>query len=381
MKKISKGEQKIIDLQLPAGRCLIVEDSSSGLLHQMYWSEDDFLADRFKRKIKSETAWFESVITHAPAIGSFYENLIRSTIKEYAPTNNKVGTGFVFDSSRNKHGKQIDVLVYDDSDRSAVYRSDEFVVVNPGSVISTVEVKKTLNATVLKDAVRSSFYSNLGTENSRYQNIQKFRIFSFSLTCRKETITKALVEVLEECIGSLKVNGCDGKSGFIPITYCSLPELYFLDEDFYVTTKLVVTERKSFRLQVCVEKAPGNQSIGRLLDSVVRENPSKISLHEKSYLARPIKPLSDKIDVSGELYLVDINSIYEIASHYPGGLEFFRGLVVNDAKPISIYTPKGVLCRDYKSLKEFMLESGSRVEFFKVDGSFMMSSKAISIGS
>ena len=376
MKSRSKQEQKIIDLQSPAGQCMILEDSA-GMLHKMYWNDEDFLANRFKRKIKSETDWFESVIKHAPTIGSFYENLIRSTIKEYAPTNNKVGTGFVFDSSRNKHGKQIDVLIYDDSDRSVVYRSDEFVVVNPGSVISVIEVKKTLNSTNLKDAVRSSFYSNLGTGSSHFKNIQKFRIFSFSLSCKKETICKALLEVLEECISYLKVADDKGRSGIMPITYCSLPELYFLDEDFYITTELERLENKLFRLKVRIEKAPGNQSIGRMLDSVIKENAEKITPHEKSYLARPIKPIPETLDVEGDLYLVDIVSTYEVIQKYSNSSTYFQNLIIDGAKPVSIHIPKGIAFENYKTLESFLRESGSVLEFFKEGGQFMVPSNEL----
>ncbi|KGD63508.1 hypothetical protein Y5S_03144 [Alcanivorax nanhaiticus] len=372
MSNLTKDEQKILDLQSPAGQCMVLQDSSSGLLHKVYWNEEDFLAKRFKRKIESETNWFESIITHAPTIGSFYENLLRSTIKEYAPTNNKIGTGFVYDSSRNKHGKQIDVLVFDDSDRSVVYRSDEFVVVNPGSVISAIEVKKTLNPTNLKDVVRSSFYSNLGTSNSRLKNIQNLRIFSYSLSCKKDTIVKALVEVLAECVSSLEISAEDGRSGLLPITYCSLPELYFLDEDFYVTTELVRIEGKHFKVQVIVEKAPGSQSMGRLLDSVVRENPEKILPHEKSYLARPIKPIPDVIDVEGDLYLVDVYSLHELIHEYPESKQKVEALEINGAKPISLHVPKGIKVSGFESVGHFFRDSGTVVEFFKEDGSFML---------
>lgn len=379
MSKRGKEEQKIIDLQSPAGQCMVLQDSTSGMLHKMYWNEEDFLAKRFKRKIKSETDWFESVITHAPTIGSFYENLIRATIKEYAPTNNKIGTGFVFDSSRNKHGKQIDVLVYDDSDRSVVYRSDEFIVVNPGSVISAIEVKKTLSSTTLKEVVRTSFYSNLGTHNPRYKNIQKFRIFAFSLSCKKEAITKALVEVLQECIGSLEVGGPSGESGIIPITYCSLPALYFLDEDFYITTELERVSDKHFKLQVRVEKAPGDQSIGRLLDSVVKENPEKIGPHEKSYLARPIKPPPDVIDVKGEFYLIDMISLHELIRAFPDSRKTIEAMELKGAKPISLHIPKGVFVNEYETMNEFFESSGSVMEFFKEEGSFMVSCREIEL--
>ncbi|EMN7216669.1 hypothetical protein WB841_004459, partial [Vibrio vulnificus] len=156
MQYICEDEDKLNDLQTPNGTSVVIQDGD-GVYQKVYLDDDNFLADRFHRKIKSEMEWFEKIIRHSPTVGSFYENLLRTTLKEFAPANNCIGTGFVFDSTRKKHGKQIDVLVYDDSDRSVIYRCDEFVVIHPSSVISTIEVKKTLNSTALKDVVKSTF--------------------------------------------------------------------------------------------------------------------------------------------------------------------------------------------------------------------------------
>lgn len=371
----NKDEQKVIDLQSPAGQCMIVKDTRRGLLHKIYWHDENFLANRFHRKIKSETDWFEGVIRHAPTVGSFYENLIRSTLKEFAPSNNKIGTGFVFDSSRNKHGKQIDVLVFDDTDRSVVYRSEEFVVVNPGSVISAIEVKKTLNASNLKDVVKSSFYSNLGSFSDSYKNIQKLRIFSFKLGCKKETICRALVESLEDCIRTLEVETDEGRGGVLPITYCSLPELYFLDEEFYITTDLVIGKDHSFCLDVRVVPAPGTGSIGQMLNSVVEENRKKIGPHEKSYLANPVRPIPETLNVEGRFYLIDVFSIFDLVAIFPSSLGYFESLEVDGAKPVSVQVPKGLDIDKYNNLEDFLKSSGSVFEFFKEDGAIIVKSK------
>ena len=362
MKKRPKEEQEIVDLQQPSGTCIIVEDKNTGLLQKLYWNEENFLADRFHRKIKSETQWFENVIKHAPTVGSFYENLIRNTLREFAPTNNKIGTGFVYDSSRVKHGKQIDVLVYDDSDRSVVYRCDEFVVINPGSTISAIEVKKTLNATNLKEVVRTTFYNNLGWNGRKYKEINTINIFAFSLSCKKETIINALKDILEDCILSLTVES-DGEKGKIPITYCSLPDIYFLDEDFYIQTKIIEKE-DSFGLEIDTIPSPGTGSVGAFLSNVIQENREKMANNEKSYLYRNIRPCPERCEVKGSIFLINIIPFSEIVEAFPDSRKELLSLSLDEMKPLSVFLPKGIDIDSYDSAREFFEKSGARVEFF-----------------
>jgi|GEM_PF-4869785 len=363
----SKGKQDFFDLQQPSGKCIILEDKNTGLLRKMYWNDENFLADRFHRKIKSESSWFENVIKHAPTVGTFYENLVRNTLREFAPTSNKVGTGFVYDSTRDKHGKQIDILIYDDSDRSVVYRCDEFVVINPGSVISAVEVKKTLNSTNLKEVVRTTFFNNFGWDNKKYPGVNTINIFAFSLSCRKETIITALKEALEDCISSLLVEA-DGKLGLFPITYCTLPDVYFLDENFYLQTHLLAKE-DGFELEI--NDVSGTGSIGAFLDNVTRENPLKINADEKSYLYRRIRPLPETYRVKGSFDLIDIIPFPDLVDAYPQSREELLSLSLDGKKPVSLYVQKGLKFSSYESAQDFFKKSNASIEFFD-DGNSVM---------
>jgi hypothetical protein len=378
LSELTKSEQEIIDLQLPSGKCLILQDQNTGLLSKHYWSNDNFLAERFHRKITSETDWFEKIIKHAPTVGGFYENLIRTTLKEFAPSSNKIGTGFVFDSSRHKHGKQIDVLIYDDSDRSVIYRSDNFVVINPSSVISAIEVKKTLNSTNLKDVVRSTFYNNLGGGSNKYSNVQKIKVFAFALSCKKETICNALVDILEQCVETLKV-GTENGLAMLPITYCSLPDVHFLDENFYLETSVVKKESGHFSLKVTAIHASQTGSLGVFLESVVREKRNNTGPQEHSYFSNPIKPIPDTYDVKGEFVLVDIINfpvILDIFSNFEQLLLDFR---YQGLKPLSLHVPKGVDISSYESPIEFFKLSGSLIEFFNEDEPLLVKSNNVEL--
>ena len=378
MSELTKSEQEIIDLQMPSGKCLVLQDQSTGLIHKHYWNNDNFLADRFHRKISSETNWFEKIIKHAPSVGGFYENLIRTTLKEFAPSSNKIGTGFVFDSSRHKHGKQIDVLIYDDSDRSVVYRSDDFVVVHPSSVISAIEVKKTLNSSNLKDVVRSTFYNNLGGGKNRYSNVQNIKVFAYALSCKKETICNALVDILEQCVESLTVN-TEGGLAKLPITYCSLPDVHFLDEKFYLETSIVKKESGHFSLQVIAHHASKTESLGIFLEQVVREQQDDFGSQEHSYFSNPIRPIPDTYDVKGEFILVDIMNFSAILKVFHNFKEQLLGLRYQGLKPLSLHVPKGVNIASYESPLDFFQLSGSSIEFFNEENPLLVPANKIEI--
>lgn len=365
MHYISEDNDKLKDLQTPNGACAIIQDGD-GVYQKVYLDDDNFLADRFHRKIKSEMEWFEKIIRHSPTVGSFYENLLRTTLKEFAPVNNCIGTGFVFDSTRKKHGKQIDVLVYDDSDRSVIYRCDEFVVIHPSSVISTIEVKKTLNSTVLKEVVKSTFYNNLGQAPLNFNKVQSMKIFSYKLQCRRETICKALVSALEDCIESLKVS-CDGRNGRLPITYCSLPSLYFLDEPFYITTNLVENEDSTFSIVANVHGTKGSGSIGALLESAIQENKRKVLEHEKSYLQNVLRKAPETIEIKGNISLVDLVSYRDFINAFPEHREALSALELNGFKPTSLMLPKGTDLSKYTDPNTFFASVRASFEMYKYD--------------
>lgn len=362
MEYIFENKNKLKDLQEPSGQGVIIKDHL-GIHRKLYLDDDNFLANRFHRKIKSEMEWFEKIITHSPTVGSFYENLLRKTLREFAPSSNQIGTGFVFDTTRKKHGKQIDVLVYDDSDRSVIYRCDEFVVINPSSVISAIEVKKTLNSTTLKDVIRSTFFNNLGQDKVKYSCVQNIKIFSYKLQCKKETICNALVTVLEECIESLKVS-VEGQTGHLPITYCALPQLYFLDEQFYIETKLKTNNENLFFIEAHVHDTQSNGSIGALLESSISENRDKVFEHEKSYLQNVLTLPPKVLRIEGTLSLIDNLSYHDFVEHFSNYKSALAALEYNGHKPVSLTLSKGVDLFEYSNPNEFFSSCFATFEMY-----------------
>ena len=381
--KVDSEQEKLLLSQQPRGQCLILQMSDTGLLTRHYWHNDSFLADRFQRKIISETKWFENIIHHAPTVGSFYENLIRNTLKEFAPSSNKIGTGFIYDSSRHEHGKQIDILVYDDNDRSVIYRCDEFVVINPASVISTTEVKKTLSATTLKDVVRSTFFNNMGGNYKNLKNIQKLNLFTYKLTCKKEHLFKTLVDVLQECINKFRMRHVTTNEEIHAlVSHCVLPDLFFLEDEFYITTDLVPTDKGGFKVRVVLHETIRSESLGIFLSHAIREDKTLIDRHEHNYLFNPISPLPEHdMDcfLESEISLIDIVDYSDLLNIFPNDINSIIELRYKDLKPLAVFIPKNIKINSFTSFNDFLQRSNSTIQFFNNDDPVMVASKVLQI--
>ena len=81
---------------------------------------------------------------HSPSVGAGHEVLMRRFLRDYLPSWIGVAHGFI----RTHEGKlsgQTDVLLYNAMYYAPLYRVDDFVVVQPESVVAIIEVKTTVN--------------------------------------------------------------------------------------------------------------------------------------------------------------------------------------------------------------------------------------------
>ena len=84
------------------------------------------------------------VIDHRGSRGSLAENLLRELIAEFLPKRWVAGTGFVADAAGNL-SRQVDVLVFDQFEQSAIYRDGDFVVLGPDTAKVAIEIKSKLD--------------------------------------------------------------------------------------------------------------------------------------------------------------------------------------------------------------------------------------------
>jgi len=347
--------------QAPTVGRFIVKNPDNGLLEEYYDNQNYLLADRFYRKIKAETDWFEKVITHRPTIGSFYEILLRNTLIEFAPTHNKIGTGFIYDPERDIHSKQIDILIYDDTDRCVLYRNKEFVVVYPGSVISAIEVKKSISSSHLKQVVKSTFFNSMGSFSNEITGVQRLHIFVYNLNSKIESLCNALTKYLEECVKELKEENIK-----IPVSTIVLPFIYFLDEHYTIETSIKQVSGISYKITVELHETPVPSSLGYFLSNVLKENPSKISKFETSLLSTKVRPMPKEFSVSEHILLFKKISYTHLLNYYQSEAEELQRLEINNYKPLSLFIPITENPANFKSYKDLFSLPGVMIECFNL---------------
>lgn len=89
---------------------------------------------------------------HQPTKGSYREMLLRRLLRRVLPGRYRVSTGFVY-RGKDHPSRQIDILIWDGQEHSALLEEGELVILAEESVAAMVEVKTTLNRTSLRDAL------------------------------------------------------------------------------------------------------------------------------------------------------------------------------------------------------------------------------------
>jgi hypothetical protein len=103
---------------------------------------------------------------HGSSEGEFCEDLLRQFLRQVVPGRYSVDQGFIRHTARGAGvspscvSKQLDVIIHDSHDYAPLFRSGEFVVVLPKSVVAVIEVKKTLNKDKLEEALENLAQAN-----------------------------------------------------------------------------------------------------------------------------------------------------------------------------------------------------------------------------
>lgn len=104
---------------------------------------DDFFTLVTKEFTARSAQIRQLVKAHGPSIGAGHEVLLKRFLRDYLPDWIDVAHGFV----RNHEGEvsgQTDVLLYNSLYYAPLYKIDDFVIVQPESVVGCIEVKTTV---------------------------------------------------------------------------------------------------------------------------------------------------------------------------------------------------------------------------------------------
>ena len=232
----------------PTGQGMLVE--VEGLLQPFYYDNDLFLGERISKRLKAEQGWFEKMVSHAPSVGTFYENALRALVAENLPSRYKVGTGFIFNPDQKSYSKQLDILVYDDQEAAPFFKRGDFVVIAPSMAIAQSEVKKTLRAIDLRKLIAATLFANYGNHPSEPPCCSRLCLFAYSSKLKTAKILEILKSSLLNMIQNLRRTSPDGRMFMAALTSIVLPRIYFFDRDRYFETKLEQSGDFTYRLEV-----------------------------------------------------------------------------------------------------------------------------------
>lgn len=86
---------------------------------------------------------------HRPTTGSYREALFRRLLRRVLPDRFRVSTGFIY-RWEHEPSRQLDVLVWDAQEQSAILEEGELAILTPESVAAIIEVKSVLTPGALR---------------------------------------------------------------------------------------------------------------------------------------------------------------------------------------------------------------------------------------
>lgn len=136
-------------------------------------------------ELKSTMRRLDNLIgrNHWLSVGNYKEEILRKLLRKLLPKKFEVSTGFILALNENAEpliSKQMDIIIWNSNDYSAIFRDDDFVIVPPEACKAVIEVKSVLRTKSFNDALSASenLHKFLYTPYISNLNIKKY-IFAF----------------------------------------------------------------------------------------------------------------------------------------------------------------------------------------------------------
>lgn len=137
-------------------------------------------------ELASLSARIRLLVSHAPTVGTYRENILKRVLEKHLPERYHVATGFIYGSDR-----QIDILIYDRLEYAPLFREADLVVVPPSAVRAVIEVKTNLTTTAFRSSL--SLITELSSLDSGYPPIFK-GVFAFESDADEDALCKIVKE-------------------------------------------------------------------------------------------------------------------------------------------------------------------------------------------
>jgi hypothetical protein len=119
------------------------------------------MQEQFYRGLAEEMAAklrrIASFVSHAPSIGSYHEEALRSMLRSMLSDRFTLRHGFAYDAKCGA-SQQGDILIVDENHPGAYFfREGDFAIVSPEALVSVIEVKTRLNKTTFLEAMQALY--------------------------------------------------------------------------------------------------------------------------------------------------------------------------------------------------------------------------------
>lgn len=332
----------------PNGTRVIGE--SDGFLEEYVHNPGLFIGERQSRRLKAETGWFEKLVKHAPSVGTFYEDALRTLVAEHLNSDRTIGTGFVFDPLTRSASKQIDLLIFNRSKSSPYYASSNFFIVHPETVVSLSEVKKSLSSNLIRTLIRDTLNHYTGSHQSLPKNANHLHVFSYQCNLSPKTIMKTIASALQAAMRQMSSETQGGHEVRFYQFGITLPCFYFLDMNSFFVTSLDPHKEDdaSFALLITEYASHTGDSLPEYLDSM---SSNKFSgLNDDSLMSPALRHQVSTVALEDPVFLYQRVSMRELAERFPLDIDQIKSSrCVGSRRPFAAIVPSRYKLEDLSS--------------------------------
>jgi|BEDMetMinimDraft_2_1075160.scaffolds.fasta_scaffold05642_2 hypothetical protein len=325
-----------------------------GILEEFYYDEDHFIGRRLSQKLMAEWGWFEKIVRHSPSVGTFYEDALKGILREVVPKSYNIGTGFVFDPIKKTHSKQIDVLIYKNSERAPYYQSGEFAVVAPTEVAIVSEVKKTLTLKDIRNLVKNFAFFPIGPRSFTPIGCQYYSVFCYQSKLKTERIIDEVYATLRRLTDEFRSETVDGHKVEFGIYTLNLPQFYFLDRGDYLTTRFVRSKDCRFDIEISKDTSALTDSLNEYLSRVIDKVGGDFGINDRDFLSSSIRNCHPPRKIIKDLFLVNKVTLREIIKKFPESKNELLSLRSQSGSPYAVILPSTISLQEISSLKELL---------------------------
>jgi hypothetical protein len=239
----------------------------------------------FGEELRSKVKRLDDIIgrDHWLSVGNYKESLVRNFLRSTLPKRYEISTGFILSKNYENQlikSKQIDILIWDSTDYSAIFRDGEFVIIPPEACRVVIEVKGNLRSSDIEKTIDSFDQLNffLGVQYNQGYKIARF-LFAFDISEEISFPDGILKKIAKTYMNSKKITIKD-RSEFI-LHYSDKDKftfdgIYILGKGF-ITTNIRSSKTNEMKIIMQSFETENKDDIYSLFETEIQSNLGKYS--------------------------------------------------------------------------------------------------------